>query len=222
MNHASARPCSSRSGYDNAFSLTELLAVMVIISILMLATIPLFVDSSNRARQASREIIRAHLGQARAHAITTKIPTAVVIPVITSDDSRAACAITLLEVENIGGSYAPLLDQAGAQRLIQRWAILPGNFYFLTAEQASSQRPTIMDSSETVQVEFKGLPLTCHMIVFAPNGQIVRPTSELNVAIAQARRQGGSLILTQKTGTKAVVDFMNVNRLTAKTRITQP
>jgi prepilin-type N-terminal cleavage/methylation domain-containing protein len=222
MKRASARPHAGHPGSAKAFSLTELLAVLAIMSILLVATVPLFANSSNSARQASREIIKVHLNQARAHAISTNTSTAVVIPVIDSVDSHAARAITLLEVEDNGGSYVPLLDQEGGQRMIQRWEILPGNFYFLSAAQASSQRPTIMDESETVQTEFKGLSLVCHMIVFGPNGQIVRPSAELNVAIAQAKRSNNSLTLTEKSGSKAVVDFMNVNRLTAKTRMSQP
>lgn len=208
--------------WRGGFSLVELLAVMAILSILLVATVPLFSNSSDSARQASREIIKAHLNQARAHAISTNTPTAVVIPVIDAEDSHAARAITLLEVEENGGSYVPLLDEEGGQRIIQRWEILPGNFYFLTAEQTSSQRPTIMDMLETVQTESKGLSLVCHMIVFARNGQIVRPAGELNIAIAQAKRRGTSLALTQKSGSNAVVDFMNVNRLTGKTRMSLP
>ena len=68
----------------------------------------------------------------------------------------------------------------------------------------------------------KGEALTCHIIVFSPNGQIVRPDTEINLAIGQAVKRGNSLVLTQKSGGSPAIDLIGVNRLTGRTRLTRP
>lgn len=219
-----ANPCKpqARNRLGRAFSLIELLAVMAIMSVLLAVGIPLLSNSSNNARLASREIIGAHLQQARAHAIATGTATAVAIPTLSSGVALGARAISLFEVGPSGNTYAPLNDSDGKQRMLQRWEILPGNFHFITGAQASSAKATIADSTEIMATEFKSVALTCHIIVFAPNGQIVRPATELNIATAQAARRGNTLTLTQKNGGKPTVDFLQVNRLTGRTRLLQP
>lgn len=205
-----------------AFSLLELLTVIAIIAVLLTVAVPIFSSASNNARQASREIITSHLQQARAHAIATGTATAVAIPVLGSGGDLGARAISLFEVEKSGAAYVPIKDAGGEERLLQRWETLPGNFHFLASSQISVGKPTIVDSPDTLATNFKGKPLTCHLIVFAPNGQIVLPASETNIAIAQAARQGSSLTLTRKSGGSPVFDFLQVNRLTGRTRTIRP
>jgi prepilin-type N-terminal cleavage/methylation domain-containing protein len=212
----------ARTRQAPAFSLIELLAVIAIIAVLLVAAVPIFSNSTNNARNASREIIKAHLQQARAHAIATSTATAVAIPVLASGNELGARSLSLFEVELDGGNYLPAVDANGNARLLQRWATLPGNFHFLSAAQVSSEKPTIVDSAGTMPVNIKGTPLTCHIIVFAPNGQIVRPSTEINIATAQAALRGNSLTLTQKNGGKPVFDLLQVNRLTGRTRFVEP
>ena len=64
-----------------AFSLIEVLVVVAIIGLLFAVAVPVLSSSANNARQASREIIKAHLQQARAHAIATGNSVAVAIPI---------------------------------------------------------------------------------------------------------------------------------------------
>lgn len=206
----------------HAFSLIELLAVMVIMGILIAVAVPVFSNTSNHARQASREIIRAHLQQARAHAIATGTSTAVAIPVLASGGDLGARAVSLFEVELAGNSYVSSKDSTGNDRLLQRWETLPGNFHFLSSAQASSTKPTIVDSAETMSVNAKGKALTCHIIVYAPNGQIVRPDTQINIATAQAVQRENSLTLTQRNDGKPVSDMLQVNRLTGRTRPVEP
>ena len=219
-----ATPCKpeARDRRAPAFSLIELLAVMAIIAVLFAAAAPIFSDSANNARNASREIIKAHLQQARAHAIATSTATAVAIPVLASGGDLGARAISLFEVELDGTSYLPSKDSAGNERMLQRWQTLPGKFHFLPAAQVSSAKPTIVDSADTMPTNVKGNALTCHIIVFGPNGQIVRPSTEINIATAQAAARGNSLTLTQKTGGKPVFDLLQVNRLTGRARFVEP
>jgi len=207
-----------------AFSLIELLVVMAIISILLVAAIPIFSNSSNSARQASREIVKAHLQQARAHAIASGTATAIAIPVLNSGEALGARGISLFEVENQAGNYIPLKDSAGEDVLLQRWDKLPGNFHFLSGSQISSARKTIVDEPQTLATNYKSQSLDCHFIVFAPNGQIVRPASgtPILIALAQTARQGNNLTLTQKSAGKPVFDIFQVNRLTGRTRFIDP
>ena len=207
---------------DRAFGLIELLAVMAIIGLLLAAAVPVFSNTANSARVASREIIKAHLQQARAHAIATGTSVAVAVPVLASGGELGARSVSLFEVELDGNSYVPSKDADGNERLLQRWESLPGNFHFLSSAQAASAKPTFVDSAETMPTNAKGKALTCHIIVFSPNAQIVRPDTEINVAIGQAVNRGNSLVLTQKSGGSPVIDLIQVNRLTARTRQIQP
>lgn len=220
------RTARSRKGSESrnfqAFSLVELLAVVAIIAVLLTAAIPAFSDPSNSARQASREIIKAHLQRARAHAIASGLPTAVAIPILASGGELGGRAISLFEVVKYGANYEPAKDDEGEERLLQRWETLPGNFYFMPSSLISSSKPTIVDAEETLPTKHKGKAITCHMIVFAPNGQIVLPASETNVAIARAVSRGNTLTLTQKSGGNPVFDLLQINRLTGRTRSIQP
>lgn len=205
-----------------AFSLIELLAVIAIMSLLLLVAVPVFTDPSNSARQASREIIKAHLQRARAHAIATGNATAVAIPVLATGGELGGRAISLCEVVKNGAAFEPAKDANGQDRLLQRWETLPGSFHFMPSSLISSPKPTIVDSSETLQTNHKGNAITCHLIVFAPNGQIVLPSTETNIAIARAANRGNSLSLTEKTDGEPVFDFLQVNRLTGRTRSILP
>jgi prepilin-type N-terminal cleavage/methylation domain-containing protein len=205
-----------------AFSLIECLAVIAIIAVLLVTAIPMFSNSAVNASQASREIVKAHLQQARAHAIASGSSTAVAIPALGSGGELGARAISLFEVEKSGASYIPATDTNGDEMLLQRWETLPGNFHFLAASQVSSGKPTIVDSADTLQTNYKGKAVTCHLIVFAPTGQIVLPASEVNIALAQAVTRGSSLSLTRKNGSSPVFDLLQVNRLTGRTRSIQP
>lgn len=205
-----------------AFSLVELLAVIAIMALLMAVAVPVFSDPSNSARQSSREIIKAHLQRARAHAIASGSATAIAVPVLATGGELGARAITLFEVAKNGAVYEPVKDAGGVEMQLQRWETLPGGFHFMPSSLVSSPKPTIVDSAETLQTNYKGKAVTCHLIVFAPNGQIVLPSSETNIAIARAARSGSSLAITQKSKGSPVYDLLQVNRLTGRTRNIQP
>jgi prepilin-type N-terminal cleavage/methylation domain-containing protein len=205
-----------------AFSLVELMAVIAIMAVLLAVAVPIFTDPSNSARQASREIIRANLQRARAHAIASGSSTAITIPVLATGGELGGRAISLFEVVKTATGYEPAKDETGSEKLLQRWETLPGNFHFMPKSLISSTKPTIVDTTETLLTNYKGKAVTCHLIVFSPNGQIVLPSSETNIAIARATNRGNSLTLTQKTDGKPVFEFLQVNRLTGRSRSIQP
>lgn len=206
------------------FSLIELLVVIVIISILLVAAVPIFSDSSNSARRGSKELIKAHLQQARAHAIANNTATAVLIPDFESGSELGARSISLFEVELENGIYQPIENASGDDRMIQRTEILPGGFHFVPSSSVSSSKPTLVDLPDTMPTRFKNEDRDNHFIVFAPNGQIVRPISgtPINIAIAKATRRGSSLTLTEKTAGQPVFEMFQVNRLTGRTRPIEP
>jgi prepilin-type N-terminal cleavage/methylation domain-containing protein len=209
--------------HASAFSLVELLVVIAIISVMLVAGVQVFSNSSNSARQASREIIKAHLQQARAHAIATGVPTAIAIPTLGSSNDFGARSLLLFEVE-YDEKYKPLKDSAGNERLLQRTEVLPGNFHFVSGSAISSANPTVVDLplTEVMETSYKGRNQECHIIVFAASGQIVYPGSPVNIAIAQAAKRGNSLTLTERNGNEPVFELFQVNRLTARTRFIEP
>lgn len=223
MNLVSKRS-ADKSHLAPAFTLIELLVVLAIVSLLLVASVPVFSNSSNNSRQTSREIIKAHLRQARAHAIATGTSIAVAIPTIAASKELGARSISLFEVELENGTYIPRKDDEGNDLQIQRTAVLPGNFYFVSSSNISASTATIVDLPETMPTSFRNVQHDCHVIVFAPNGQIVRPVSgtAINIAIAQATRSGDSLTLTQRTGDTPVFELFQVNRLTGRTRFIEP
>jgi type II secretory pathway pseudopilin PulG len=202
--------------------LVELLAVIAIVTVLMAVAVPVFSDPANSARQVSREMVKAQLQRARAQAIASGSPTAVAVPVLASGGELGIRAITLFKVAKNGAKYEPVKDENGVEQQLQRWETLPGNFHIIPASLISSPKPTIVDSAETLLTNYKGRAVTCHLIVFAPNGQIVLPSSETNIAIARAARSGDSLSLTRTADGKPVFEFLQVNRLTGRIRSIQP
>ncbi|MFU8892224.1 MAG: Tfp pilus assembly protein FimT/FimU [Luteolibacter sp.] len=216
------QPFMRRVRTASAFSLIELLVVIAIVAILLTASVGLFSNSANQARQASRDIIKAHLQQARAHAIATGNATALAIPVLGTSEDLGGKAISLFEVEKTGVFYSPITDNDGRQRMLQRWETLPGGFHFLPASLTTSGAPTIVDSPAMLEASHQGSNINCHVIVFAPNGQIVVPTTAIHIAIARANSRGGTLVPIEKSGGKPVYDLLQVNRLTARTRTIQP
>lgn len=201
------------------FSLIEILTAIAIMSVLLAAAIPVFSNSSLNARQTSREIIKAHLQQARAHAISSGNATALAIPVIQTSSELGARAISLFEVEHDGDQYLAMTDpDTGQQRQLQRWQKLPGSFHFLTSSDASTTQPTILDYPARLETSYKGKNITCHLIVFSSSGQIIRPVGEVNLLIAPATRQGASLRLTERGS----YELFSVNRLTGRTRPLRP
>jgi hypothetical protein len=179
--------------------------------------------SSHHARQTSREMIKTHLQQARAHAIATRAMTALIIPVRDSG-KKALQAISFIEVERIDGEYEPLKDGSGGAAPLQRWVDLPQNFHFVTSRMIKSDLPTAVDYEKTLSIFQRGHEMECHMIVFAPNGQICYPPSgePIRIAMAHVVRNGNSFRISQMSNQEPVFDLLLVNRLTARARSITP
>ncbi len=220
-------PCVSKTCRKtpclSAFSLIELLAVMAILMILAGITVSGICDSSHNARQISREIVKIHLQQTRAHAIATRNQTALIIPVRESGKSGLR-TISLIEVEKVDGSYVPMEKKDGSTAPLQRWMELPKNFHFVTNTMIQSEQRTVLDYEKTLIISQRGIEIECHMIVFTPNGQIAYPFSgePIHIALAEVARNRNSFQISEISNHKPVVDLLLVNRLTARTRSMKP
>jgi len=205
-----------------AFSLVELVLVILIVSVLLAVSTQVFSSNTGNARIATIDIINAHLQQARAHAISSGMDTALVIPVLATGSESGARALSIFEVEKTGPTYEPARDANGEERQIRQWEILPGNFHFFPASIITAATPTVVDSSDTLATNFRGNVIDCHFIVFAPTGQIVLPGSAINLAIGRAVSGDGGLTPLERNAGNPVYDLLQVNRLTGRTRPINP
>lgn len=209
-----------RRGYRQGFTLVELLAVIAVIVLLMVAGIPLLSDPSTHGRQTSREILRAHLQQARGHAIASGRATAMIIAGHDGGSVRTGGLMTIAEVEAQPAGGNPFR----VTRLIQRWTLLPENMFFLNQSAVRSSQPTMMDSPPIVDAEYQKKPLGCHAVIFSPDGRITHPADgmPLTLAIGKGQQAQGGVIATQKSDGKVVFDLLRINRLNARARILDP
>ena len=203
----------------SAFSLIELLVVIAIVLTLAGIAVSGISNSSQNARQTCREIVKAHLQQARIHAIATHTHTAFIIPV-KSNEKSGLHEISMIEVERSDDGYVSARNESGDAAVLQKWSKLPKNFHFVTNTMIGSDLLTVVDHEETLTLMKKDHEIECHMVVFAPNGQIIYPmtSGRIHIAIAEVTRKGGLFRIMHILDDQPVFDLLEVNRLTAKTR----
>ena len=216
-------PCVSKACRKDfllsAFSLIELLAVIAILTILAGIAIPVLSNSSQNARRTSREIVKNHLHQARAHAIATRNHTALIIPVRESG-ANWPCVMSLAETKKKNGKYVPIENEHGSSSPLQRWTKLPRNMDLIPNAMLECELMTILDHEEKLNILDRGKETECHMIVFAPNGQIDYPPAGTTIHIAIAQVDRGQI--ADRSDSKPVFDLLLVNRLTGKAKSITP
>ena len=197
-----------------------MLVVIVVIVLLLLAGAPLLSDSSVNARQASREIVRGHLQQGRGHAIASGRATAVIIAGDIGGVTKTGGLITIAEVEPQPSGTLPFK----VSQLLRRWTALPENMFFLTKSVTNSPKDTLLDGPPLVQADYLKTPVTCHAVIFSPDGRVTYPSNgeALAIAIGKGRVSGSGIVATQKTGDKVSFDFLGINRLNARARLIDP
>jgi prepilin-type N-terminal cleavage/methylation domain-containing protein len=205
---------------SRGFTLVEMLAVIAIIGLLMVAGVAVLSDPSNNARQVSREILRAHLQQARGHAIASGRATSVIIAENDGANIRNGGLITIAELEPQSAEGRPFK----VTQLIQRWTSLPESMFFLNQASVRSKSPTLMDTAPTVDAEYQKKPIGCHAVVISPDGRIFHPADDtpLVLAIGKGRQTPSGITPTQKSGDKVVHDLLRINRLNARARMLDP
>lgn len=207
-----------------AFTLVELLVVIAIIVVLIAAAAPLFIDPSNSARKASKDVLRAHLQQARAQSIATGNPTALLIPTYNSG-TIGGRAIGIAEVEAQPGSANPYR----VVRLLQKWTFLPDTIFFMTRSVAGAPLDTILEETARIDAPYQRTTVSCHYILFSPNGQIIQPPaptsstgSRLTLAIGKGILKNNTITPTQRSPRGVSYDMVQINRLSARARNIDP
>jgi prepilin-type N-terminal cleavage/methylation domain-containing protein len=216
-------PCVSKAcrkkNHLSAFSLIELLVVIAILTILAGIAIPVLSNSSSNTRRISREIVKNHLQQARAHAIAARNHTALVTPV-RDIGANEICTLSLVEIEKVDGKYVAIGNENGSSALLQRWSMLPKHAYLISNDIMECESLTILDHEEKVSILDRGKETVCHMIVFAPNGQIDYPPAGTTIHIAIAQVHSGQI--AEKSHSRPDYDLLLVNRLTGKAKSITP
>ncbi len=204
------------------FSLTELLVVMVILMILLVAAAPVFMKSSQRARQSAREMVKGHLQRARAHAIATGVATAVIVPDYSAGNDLGGKMLGIAEVNWVatpnasGGAYQ-------ISKMLQRWESLPGSMLVLSQASTRHPRTTIMEQSLRSPMTMAGKAITGAVIVFSPTGQVISPADgAMEIVLGQGNVRAGQVTATEKNGNRISYDLLQINRLTGRTRQIDP
>lgn len=202
------------------FSLVELMVVIVILTILMLAALPVFVKSTAKSRQASRELVKGHLMRARSHAIATGSSTAVLFADYSSGNEIGG---KMLGIGEVTWTVDPAKPDEGAyqvSKLLQRWEKLSGSVIVLNQTATASSRPTLIDETERVNVTYSGKRINAAFVVFSANGQIIFPQNKaIEITLGAGSLAGGTPKATEKIDNRASYDLLQVNRLTGRARL---
>lgn len=184
-----------------------MLIVMGVISILAAIAVPVWSGSKLHGKQACRELIRAELQQARAHAIASRNPTALVIPMRDRQRGSLRNAMSSVEVRLEGGTYVAAEPAA----LLKSWTLLPEPYQIGTSPSSDSSHPTVTELEHTLRIRWRQQDIECHFIVFSPNGQIVYPPGGVPI-----------LMTVGRNGSHLEDDRLIINRFSAKARGMRP
>lgn len=210
-------------GGGEGFSLVELLVVLLILTLLMFATLPIFAKSTTRARASARELVKGHLLRARSHAIATGQSTAVFFADYRMGREWAGKAIGIGEVV---WSNDAAHRQRGAYALshaLQRWEKFPGSVIVFDQQVSHASRPTLMEMSERLTVDHSGSQLSCAFVVFSATGQIVYPANQaIEIMLGPGIVVAGSATAMEKTNNHVSYDLLQVNRLSGRARLISP
>lgn len=200
----------------------ELLVVMVITMILLVAVVPIFMKSDQRARQSASDLVAGHLQRVRSHAIATGTSTALVISDYSASNTIAGKMIGIAEVNWVsdpngnGGTYE-------VTKVLQRWEALPGKMLVMPQSTTAHPRPSIMEQALLCTVILSGNSITGVVIVFSPLGQIVSPhAGTMEILLGQGTMDSGTITATEKTGDRVSYDILQINRLTGRARQIEP
>lgn len=212
-----SRPPVGRIG----FTLVEMLVVLAIIAIVTLVAAPLFTNPADNGRQSAKVLLRSHLNQARAHALATGKPTAVLIPDSRTTESNGGL-LGIAEVESSGGPNPPYRVTS----LIQRWISLPDTMFFLGSSALNLPVVPLTDREPVAKATYRTREVDCYGVVFAPDGRIIYPAADgkpLALAIGQGRRTPSGVTSTLRGGGgKPIHDLVQVNRLNGRMRSLDP
>jgi len=202
------------------FSLTELMVVMVILAALLVAAAPVFMKSSTKARQASREVVKGHLNRARSHAIATQQATAVLFANYNAGPELGGKMLGIAEMKWEDDPNDAKPGAYEVKSVLQRWEKLPGSM-MVDQSSVGHQKPSIMDVDENFRVRLNRKDVDSRAIIFSPSGQIVAPVDQaIEILLGAGNLTNGQVTATEKNGGKISYDRLQINRLTGRARQT--
>lgn len=203
-----------------AFSLVEMLAVIAVMSILLLVGAGVMSPNEGRRTSMARDMVVAHLEQARSHAISTGAPTAVVFA--PSDPGLGGRSGRIIGVVEVSGA-----DKS--TKLLSRWKELPKGQIFMLRSLASLTRPTILEDSEKLLVGYRGdqgqaFDLSMPYVLFGSEGAVLHPVGKIiGIAVGPGIAMGnGELQLTGANRGKETAMVIQVSPLSGKARTLNP
>jgi prepilin-type N-terminal cleavage/methylation domain-containing protein len=210
-----ARISHSR-GYQarGAFTLVEMLAVMVVVGLLMTLGLGMFRDKA-RARRVAADTVAGMVDQARNTAIRTRREVFLAIAgpgEIPQSGEGSVCRIGLFEL-----SERPDENGAAKGRLLERWRPLPKGIV-AAGGPVDGLRNVLDESGLRLSCEIGGeeVEATLKGIVFTPRGGMAWPKGSDPVAVrlVEGSYAGGAAVRTRRDGGED--EIIRVGRVVAR------
>lgn len=219
------------------FSLTELLVVVVVLSLLLAFGVPAMTGSgANSGRRSAAKSVEAFLTRGRAEAIATGEPVALIfVPAEPSrlperERSRAGRAAALFRVIE-DGQQRIVTEQVG------RWLVLDKGLVFGKGEPNGLSRVNVFESSGNLTfapalrtslstqsiTQFSHLPY----ILFSPRGKVIYPkgseenyeTAVIGLLEGSYRNEGTRVGPSPPSGVPFLSE-VEINRLSGRAKLT--
>lgn len=206
------------------FTLMEVLVVVAVIGILLVVGAGAYSSTGTSERRVARAEIQGMLTRARSHAISSGVPTALVVVGLTSGpDKMRGRALTLFEVKRdaTGEKW-----EAGEQ--LRRWVYLPGATLLIDGSlvgATSGKGSNLLDEAILLPV---GVPaesggrkvdVDASFVVFEATGAVSHPagSGRIEFFIGEGVWRSGSVTVTGKSASgQAIADRVVLSRLTGR------
>ena len=179
-----------------AFSLIEVVAVLLILMVLMTIGVSLAHGAGSQSRRAATDLLAGLIEQARTAAIASH--SSVILAIAEPGDLAAGdkrCRLGLFKVETWPDSPADPIKG----NLMGRWRMLETGVVLMGGSEDGVENPL---DSPAIQVSYGGgkpLTATVHAMVFNSRGGLLHPAGSSPVAlrVADGNYRGGKITLYQ-------------------------
>jgi len=206
---------SDRFGGPAGFTLTELLAVVAVMTALLgLGAAVLMSGRGRSGGQTAEAVVAGALTRARAQAVAGGRETGVVL--LAYDCPLAEGAGRLLVLVEFGAQ-----SEAAAQ-VLGRAEVLPDGRVFLDQAASGAQRAGVFDQPERLEVSYQGQRVSGPFLRFDRRGVVVHPPvgATLDLLVGPGVVRGGRVVSSARglTG-EAAFERIRVGRLNGRSRV---